>query len=592
MEWDILAKELPTMRGILDAEPGQVYTNTSAETLTILMRRMEESDLKEAMKTYCNVFGKTKGAEISDLVRSAGAYLQIKVLVEGKRLNFDGRSLRKLQQVYHTQIVRTGNILHLSQVQQIAGDPIRQEALDRMTEKHEAYVAFLKEQAEKLEDRLEKEAGKMKKTGSRDDGSGSNLNGSRGTRESADESEDDADETTATPKKEKKGRRPDGLHLPQAVKELIARIRKLLDERLRRKQMEAGVIEQEKAASKTRCREIPCYEKKVNVTWQAVCRDIPEFSLMKRKNRTLFGWTRNLRKNCYDNGDQSLIELTEVSEDFLQYMTTDLLSGEYQLKPFTKEEKAALQTYFEFVCACFEKHIGKGLNVQEYLHFKTYYNRLVLTMMQLEEDFRQRYYRALVLSDNYRTYMNCYDLVISDEKKRIIANIMDGQTGAYQEDLELILENHLVDAEAQDKVKELMDRLKNFDQKKADKDPEQKGTDEADGEKDGSAENGDNDEESSVAISGRLPMASAAENPVTIQTVSLEQLMGKKPVKTEYIVRFLDADGKTKDEATYAESNKETAMEEFRSRQEDRKQLIRKVGEQETILMERSKDEA
>jgi hypothetical protein len=580
MEWEILKKELPAMREILDAEPGKVYTSPSAETLTILMRRMEESDLKEAMKIYCSVFGKTKGAEIPDLVRSADAYLQILNLAEAKAVNFDGRTLRKLLQTYHTQIVRTGNVLHLTQVQQIAGDPVKQEALDRMTEKHEAFVAFLKEQSEKLEDRLGREAKAF----------------GEGT---ADAESDEEKDLREPGKKEREGKEPVGLHLPKAVTDLIGKIRKFLEERFRRQQMEAGAMEQEKARARTRCREIPCYEKKVSVTWQAACKDIPEFSLMKRKSRTYFGWTRNLRKNTYDNGDQSLVELTEVTNDFLQYMTTDLLGGDYQLKPFIREEKAALQTYFEFVCACFEKHIGKGLNVQEYLHFKTYYNRLVLTMMQLEENFRKKYYRALVLSDNYRTYMNCYDLEIPDEKKRIISNIMEGQTTSYQEDLELILENHLVDAEAQDKVRELMNRLKNFDEKDGQTGREDDSSEMRSADKETSEEN-----RSEASASGKAGAAGnrsqvglpAAGSMGDVQTVSMEMLTGKvpvkKPVKKEYIVRFLDEDGKIRDEATYSENNQETAMEEFLQRQEDRKQLIRKIGDQETILMERRKDEA
>ena len=54
-----------------------------------------------------------------------------------------------------------------------------------------------------------------------------------------------------------------------------------------------------------------------------------------------------------------------------------------------------MRLYFNYICICFEKHIGKSLSIQEYLHFKDYYNRLVLAMFDLEEKKRSDYYRAL-----------------------------------------------------------------------------------------------------------------------------------------------------------------------------------------------------
>ena len=164
----------------------------------------------------------------------------------------------------------------------------------------------------------------------------------------------------------------------------------------------------------------------------------------------------------YDNRDQSLLELMNVSKDFIQFLTTDLLSGEYILKPFEDSEKKAMQLYFNYICVCFEKHIGKNLSVQEYLHFKDYYNRLVLMMFDLEEKERSDYYRALAVADSYVGYMKGYDLTVSDDKEDIIRNIIAGKSLNYVGDLELILENHVVCDEAREKLLELSESIRYF----------------------------------------------------------------------------------------------------------------------------------
>ena len=214
------------------------------------------------------------------------------------------------------------------------------------------------------------------------------------------------------------------------------------------------------------CVEIPFYDKSLSYTECYVCKDIPTYSILKRKNNVFFGMSKNVDKGTYHNGDMSLVELTQVTDEFLQFMTEDLLSGEYDLKPFTKDEKKSLQMYFNFISHAFEKNIGVTLTVMEYMNFKQYYNRLILTMFDLEEKFRRDYYRALTLADTYTSYMECYGLSYSDEKRQIVKNIMEEKSRNYVDDLELLMSHHIVEKRAKDMLQDLIQRIRYFSDEK------------------------------------------------------------------------------------------------------------------------------
>ena len=140
-------------------------------------------------------------------------------------------------------------------------------------------------------------------------------------------------------------------------------------------------------------------------------------------------------------------------------MTTDLLSGEYQLTPFSGAEKEAMEVYFNFICACFEAYIGKLTTVMEYLKFKDYYNRLMLMRIALEEKQLADYYRALQLADSYMEYMRGYDLSVSDDREEIIKNITSEKNLNYLGDLQIILDNHVICSEAKDKIGQLQEEI-------------------------------------------------------------------------------------------------------------------------------------
>ena len=246
------------------------------------------------------------------------------------------------------------------------------------------------------------------------------------------------------------------------VKEMLDKAKKSLEGMKRKKEVNTLLKEEEAKHSDSGCSEIPYYEESLKFTDSFICKDIPEFSVMLKKDRAFFGKTQNIKGGSYDNCDQSLLELMNAGSDLIQFLTTDLLSGEYDLKPFTKEEKKAMRLYFGFVCVCFEKHIGKVLTVKEYLGFKDYYNRLILKMLELEEKDREKYYRALLLAEKYVSYMEGYDLKVSDDKDSIAENILSGKSLNYVGDLKLILETHVVSKEAADKLTALIESLGSF----------------------------------------------------------------------------------------------------------------------------------
>ena len=106
--------------------------------------------------------------------------------------------------------------------------------------------------------------------------------------------------------------------------------------------------------------------------------------------------------------------------------------------------------------------MGNTLTVNEYIKFKEYFNRVVLTMFELEQKKMEQYYKALMIADRYITYMQCYNLTESDEREIIVQNIMEKKGGSYADDLGLILENHIVDSNAREELYALTEYINGF----------------------------------------------------------------------------------------------------------------------------------
>lgn len=431
----IIEKLLSEMAGVMNVLPGETFRMKNSDTLLILQRRMDASDLKNALVLFNEIFTCTSGVTKNDLCQSVVAYVKIKVLVEAKVIDFEPRHIRELDKEFKNQRVKIDNIIHLSKVNAMTADAYQKEQIERTLKKNEAFLEAFDEEIKELNKRMEKEPELYMKVESKEQKS-----------------------------KEEKPREEDKSAVQRKGSPFS--LEGMLSARKNQREVEERLKEEEKKNARTMCVEIPFYDKSLSYTECYVCKDIPTYSILKRKNNVFFGMSKNVDKGTYHNGDMSLVELTQVTDEFLQFMTEDLLSGEYDLKPFTKDEKKSLQMYFNFISHAFEKNIGVTLTVMEYMNFKQYYNRLIMTMFDLEEKFRRDYYRALTLADTYTSYMECYGLSYSDEKRQIVKNIMEEKSRNYVDDLELLMSHHIVEKRAKDMLQDLIQRIRYFSDEK------------------------------------------------------------------------------------------------------------------------------
>ena len=431
----IIEKLLSEMAGVMNVLPGETFRMKNSDTLLILQRRMDASDLKNALVLFNEIFTCTSGVTKNDLCQSVVAYVKIKVLVEAKVIDFEPRHIRELDKEFKNQRVKIDNIIHLSKVNAMTADAYQKEQIERTLKKNEAFLEAFDEEIKELNKRMEKEPELYMKVESKEQKS-----------------------------KEEKPREEDKSAVQRKGSPFS--LEGMLSARKNQREVEERLKEEEKKNARTMCVEIPFYDKSLSYTECYVCKDIPTYSILKRKNNVFFGMSKNVDKGTYHNGDMSLVELTQVTDEFLQFMTEDLLSGEYDLKPFTKDEKKSLQMYFNFISHAFEKNIGVTLTVMEYMNFKQYYNRLIMTMFDLEEKFRRDYYRALTLADTYTSYMECYGLSYSDEKRQIVKNIMEEKSRNYVDDLELLMSHHIVAKRAKDMLQDLIQRIRYFSDEK------------------------------------------------------------------------------------------------------------------------------
>lgn len=220
----------------------------------------------------------------------------------------------------------------------------------------------------------------------------------------------------------------------------------------------------ERTISMTRCREALYKEKTLVMPKSIPCKDFPEFSIVLKKDAILFGLTKNVKKLAYDNRDNSLLILSAANEEFVQFMTEDFLSDEYELPVFSQDDKNSMAMYFEFVCSCFEKYLGTMLSTKQYMEFKSYYNRLASKVLSLEKKEKEKYYRALELADHLDLYMQLYSIAFKEDRDAIIQNIIAGKSAAYIDELQRILDQHMVDNTAQSDLFTLIQQLQFFNE--------------------------------------------------------------------------------------------------------------------------------
>ena len=433
-EFQLVKKHLSDMGGILNAIPDEPFEMRGVETLQIVLRRMETSDLQRELSTFMSLFSKDHAPTGTELSNAAVSFVKVKTLCEAEQMDFDAKSSRELIKEFKTQKTKVENIINLSKVNALTAEDYQKEAINKTLEKSALYIKAFELEIKKAEKNVEKEPESLIKPLPKEETSEPSVKSF-----------------------EKPKRAP--------LKDAVCKIASFVKNHQHHKEVEGALKVEEAKHSDSKCEEIPYYDATLKFTETYVCKDIPEFSLFVRKGNVFFGLTKNANHGVYDNSDNSLLELLNVNDDFIQFLSKNLLSGEYILKPFTDDEKKAMQLYFNFVCVCFEKHIGKTLSASEYIYFKEYYNLLILRMMELDEKKQSDYYRALSLADQYLTYMDSYDLAVSVEKEEIIEDIIADWNINYLNDLELIFNSHLVCTEAKFKLMSLIEDIRYFNGK-------------------------------------------------------------------------------------------------------------------------------
>lgn len=528
IEYAVLEKLLPEMAEIMNAVPEEGFRMQEEDTLLIVQRRMEDCQLKEELVIFNEMFALKGACTISKLCEAMLAYFKIKLLVEAKQEKFTSRLERELLKEYDTQRTKITNLLHLSKVNAITADAYQKETIELAMKKNKAFLEAFDIEIAALEERNERQPVNREQS----------------------EPPQEQNSITQEVKTKQQQKRP-----------ALEKIHGFFHNLKEKKRIEEKLKEVEKTSSETRCGEIPYYASSLTFTEVFPCKDIPAYSLMKRKNNIYFGMSKNVKKSSYDNRDQSLIELTEASEEFLQFMREDLLSGEYELSTFTKKEKDGLIMYFNFLSECFKKQIGVTLMVQEYLDFKKYYNRLVLKMFELEQKEKENYYKALALADRYITYLESYDVSSEEKVETIILNILNQQGETYIKNLNDIISNHVVEKEAKQDLEELVDAIRNF-YKAKDKNYEER----------------------------KLPVQESYLEPQTHSVIASSKTSRNQKEK-QIIIQILNQKQEIVDEAVYSDENIEQALFDFERKGGCLKRLGVRSGGQDLFYQEKKEQE-
>ena len=390
----ILKKQMKQMEELVQMEPGKRIQYEDLDTLMILQRRMQPSDLKDALQELLEVFIEEADGESILFGRGLSAWMKIKVLVESGECMFETRSKRILLKEYGEQVEKLENIIQLSKINLASAEGYQQEKIRQTIWKNQVFVDAVKKEQKRLKEELERE--------------------------------------------------------------------QVSDTSLKRqnlKQLEEALRLEQRQHAKTSCVEIPYYEKTLAFSKKYVCKDMAAYVLLVRKNSIFFGLAKNAKKTRYDNQDESLLELTQAGEEFLQFMTENLLGDEYEWKPLTAEEVRGMQQYFDFVSYCFTKHLGDTLTAGEYMEFQRYYNQLVASYFSLEEQRIKEQMKAAFLVKKYRIYLSCYGISEKQSEDEMIQEILVHNVIEYQDRLDQIFQIHAVEDCAKRQILTLRDAL-------------------------------------------------------------------------------------------------------------------------------------
>lgn len=416
-EISILKKQMKQMEALVQIKTGERIQYEDVEMLMILQRRMQPSDLKEALQELLEVF--TEETDEDSLLFGCGlpAFIKIKVLVDAGECMFNAQTKRVLLKEYEEQAKKLENIIQLSKISLASSDGYQQEKIQQTIWKNQVFADAVKKEQIRLKGELESKQ----------------LSGILKEKEPK-------EETRAVPKRSVK----------EQVSDVILRRQNL-------KQLEEELRMEQKHHAKTSCVEIPYYEKTLAFSKKYICKDMGAFVLLVRKNSIFFGLAKNAKKTRYDNRDESLLELTEAGMEFVRFMAKDLLKDGYEWEPLSAEEVRGMLQYFEFVSYCFTKHLGDTLTAGEYMEFQKYYNRLVAVYFSLEEKRIEEQIKAGFLAKKYTIYLSCYGMTEDDSEDEMVQKILVHNVTGYQERLDQIFQLHALEECAKRQIQALRD---------------------------------------------------------------------------------------------------------------------------------------
>lgn len=189
-------------------------------------------------------------------------------------------------------------------------------------------------------------------------------------------------------------------------------------------------------------------------------KDLSNYVCLTSGPNLYFGKASHIDRRQYRNDDGSLVQFNaDVPKDeLLQFFTQDLLSGEFQLLPFSDKETEAMTVYFSFLVDLLGKEIGKTADVSEFLAFKDYYNQLVEMKFFLEEEQNERALKAHSFAQKAREYADLYGKELNGTESDLIKN-----NGApFLSMLSAIEQEHMVNDDAKTSLELLIDDIREF----------------------------------------------------------------------------------------------------------------------------------
>ena len=156
-EIEIIKKQLPDMAGILNAIPGERFEIKGAQTLLIVQRRMEDTELQRELSVYTHLFSKEGSPGVTELSNAAVSFVKIKTLCEAGKTDFDQVSIRELIKEFHAQKTKVVNIIHLSKVNALTAEDYQKEVIQKTLDKSEKYLKAFEDEIKRAEKKIEKE---------------------------------------------------------------------------------------------------------------------------------------------------------------------------------------------------------------------------------------------------------------------------------------------------------------------------------------------------------------------------------------------------------------------------------------------------